>query len=104
MEKDTQKLWNLTDALNDDQQHAPRVVLLKKDAEIFTGKKATYLLVVSYRTACSISQGERKANIRTKTKEQLQKQSPAPRMASEFSIHELSCALKQLKKNFKKYF
>ena len=32
-----------------------------------------------------------------KTKEQLQKQSPTPSMTSEFSIHELKCAIRQLK-------
>ena len=40
MEKDTQKLLNLTKALNDDQQHAPRAVLLKEGTQIFTGKNA----------------------------------------------------------------
>ena len=40
---------------------------------------------------------EKKADIRMKTKEQLQKQSPTPTMATEFSIHELNCAIRQLK-------
>ena len=48
MEKDTQKLWNLTKALNDDQQHAPRAVLSKEGTQIFTGKKAAYLLADSF--------------------------------------------------------
>ena len=60
MEKDTQKLWNLTKALNDDQQHVPRAALLKEGTQIFTGKKAAYLLAVSERKAYLISQGRNK--------------------------------------------
>ena len=102
MEKDTQKLWNLTKALNDDQQHAQRAVLLKEGTQIFTGKKATYLLADSFRedSLLDISRANR-ANIRIKTKEQLQKQFPTPSMTSEFSIHELNCAIRQLKKTKK---
>ena len=98
MEKDTQKLWNLTKALNDDQQHAPRAALLKEGTQIFTGKKAAYLLADSVReeSLLDISR-EKQADIRMKTKEQLQKQSPTPSMTSEFSIHELNCAIRQLK-------
>ena len=48
-EKDTQELWNLTKALNDDQQHAPRAVLLREGTQVFTGKKAAYLLADSFR-------------------------------------------------------
>ena len=102
MEKDTQKLWNLTKALNDDQQHAPRAALLKEGTQIFTGKKAAYLLADSFRedSLLDISR-EKQADIRMKTKEQLQKQSPTPSMTSEFSSHELNCAIRQLKKNKK---
>ena len=98
MEKNTQKLWNLTKALNDDQQHAPRAVLLKEGTQTFTGKKAAYLLADSFReeSLLDISR-EKQADIRMKTKEQLQKQSPTPSMTSEFSIHELNCAIRQLK-------
>ena len=98
MEKDTQKLWNLTKALNDDQQHAPRAVLLMEGTQIFTGKKAAYLLADSFRedSLLDISR-EKQADIRMKTKEQLQKQSPTPSMTSEFSICELNCAIRQLK-------
>ena len=79
MEKDTQKLWNLTKALNDDQQHAPRAVLLKEDTQIFTGKKAAYLLADSFQedSLLDISR-EKQVGIRMKTQEQLQKQSPTP--------------------------
>ena len=98
MKKDTQKLWNLTKALNDDQQHAPRAALLKEGTQIFTGKKAAYLLADSFRedSLLDISR-EKQADIRMKTKKQLQKQSPSPSMTSEFSIHELNCAIRQLK-------
>ena len=98
-EKDTQKLWNLTKALNDDQQHASRAALLKEVTQIFTGKKAAYLLADSFReeSLLDISR-EKQADIRMKTKKQVQKQSPAPSMTSEFSIHELNCAIRQLKK------
>ena len=98
MKKDTQKLWNLTKALNDDKQHAPRAALLKEGTQIFTGKKAAYLLADSFRedSLLDISR-EKQAEIRMKTKEQLQKQSPTPSMTSEFSIYELNCATRQLK-------
>ena len=103
MEKDTQKLWNLTKALNDDQQHAPRAALLKEGTQIFTAKKAAYLLADSFRenSLLYISR-EKQEDIRMKTKEQLQKQSPTPSMISEFSIDELNCAIRQLKKKKKK--
>ena len=49
MEKDTQ-FWNLTEALNDDQQHVPRAALLKDGTQIFTDKKAAaFLLADRYR-------------------------------------------------------
>ena len=98
MEKDTRKLWNLTKALNGDQQHAPRAILLKEGTQIFTGKKAAYLLADSSRedSLLDISR-EKQADIRIKTKEQLQKQSATPIMTSEFSIHELNCATRQPK-------
>ena len=98
MEKDTQKLWNLTKALSDNQQHDPRAVLLKEGTQIFMGKKAAYLLADSFRedSLLDISR-EKQADIRMKTKEQLQKQSPTPSMTSEFSIHELNCTIGQLK-------
>ena len=60
MKKDTQKLWNLTKALNDDKQHASRAVLLTKGTWIFTGKKAAYYLEVFERTAFLIAQGRNK--------------------------------------------
>ena len=60
-------------------------------------KKEAYLLAVFERTACIVSQGRKIAGIRMKTKEQLQKQSPMPSMASEVSIHELNCAIRQQK-------
>ena len=102
MERDTQKLWNRTKALNDNQQHAPRTVLLKESTHIFTGKKAAYLLADSFRedSLLDISR-EKQADIRMKTKEQLQKQSPVPSMTFEFYIHELNCAIRQLKKRGK---
>ena len=98
MERDTQKLWNLTKALNDDQQHSPRAALLKEGTQIFTGKKAAYLLADSFweDSLLDISR-EKQTDIRMTTKEQLQKQSPTPSMTSEFSIHELNCAIRQLK-------
>ena len=97
MEKDTQKLWNLTKALNDDQQDAPRAVLLKEGVQIFTGKKAAYLLADSFRedSLLDISR-EKQPDIRMKTKEQLQKQFPTPSVTSKFSIHELNCIIRQL--------
>ena len=49
MAKDTQKLWNLTKAPNDDQQHAPRAVRLKEGTQIITGKKVAYLLADIFR-------------------------------------------------------
>ena len=66
--------------------------------QIFTGKKAAYLLADSFRedSLLDISR-EKQADTRMKTKEQLQKQSPTPSMTSEFSIHELNCAIRQLK-------
>ena len=74
MEKDTQKLWNLTKGLN------------------------AYLLADSFREdrLFDISR-EKQVDIRMKTKEQLQKQFPTPSMTSDFSIHELNCAIRQLK-------
>ena len=85
-------------ALNGDQQHAPRTALLKEGTQIFTGKKTAYLLADSFRedSLLGISR-EKQADIRMKTKEQLQKQSPTPSMTSEFSIHELNCTIRQLK-------
>ena len=86
-------------ALNDDRQHAPRAVLLKEGTQIFTGKKAEKLLEDNFRedSLLDISR-EKQADIRMKTKEQLQKPPPIPSMTSEFSIHELNCAIRQLKK------
>ena len=98
MEKDIQKLRNLTKALDDDQQRAPREVLLKEGTQIFTGKKAAYLLADSFRenSLLDISR-EKQADIRMKTKEQLHKQSPTTSMTSVFSIHELNCSIRQPK-------
>ena len=71
---------------------------MKEGTQIFTGKKAAYLLADSFRedSLLDISR-EKQADIRMKTKEQLQKQSPTPSMTSEFSINELNCAIRQLK-------
>ena len=64
MEKDTQKLWNLTKAMNDDQQHAPRANLLKEGTQIFTGKKAACLLADSFREGSLLdSSREKQADI-----------------------------------------
>ena len=103
MQKDTKMFWNLTKALNDDRLRSSRAVLLKEGTQIFTEKKAAYLLVGSFRgdSLFDISR-EKQTNIRMKTKEQLQKYSQTPSMASEFSIHELNCVIRQLKKNKKK--
>ena len=72
MEKDTQKLWNLTKSLNDHQQHVPRTVLLKEGTPIFMGKKTAYLLADSFGedSVHDISR-EKQADIGMKTKEQL---------------------------------
>ena len=81
MEKDTQKLWNLTKALNDDQQHAPGGVLLKKGTQFFTGKKAAYLLADSFQENILLDISmDKQADIRMK----------------KFSIHELNFAIRQL--------
>ena len=73
MENDTQKLWNLTKALNDDQEHAARAVLWEEGTQIFTDKKAAYLLADSFRedSLLDISR-EKQADIRMETNEQLQ--------------------------------
>ena len=65
--------------------------------QIFTSKKAAYLLADNFQedSLLDISR-EKQADIRMKTNEQLQKQSPTPSMTSEFSIHELNCAIRQL--------
>ena len=60
--------------------------------------RAAYLLVED--SLLDISR-KKQADKGMKTTEQLQKQSPTPSMTSEFSIHELNCAIRQLKKQNK---
>ena len=62
------------------------------------GKRAAHLLADSFwEDSLLYISREKQADIRMKTKEQLQKQSPASSMASEFSIHKLNCTIRHLK-------
>ena len=98
MEKDTQKLWNLTKTLNDDQCHAPRAALLKEKDHLYTGRKAAALLADKFQQDSFLDvPREKTTNIRMKTKDELRKQTPTPSMTSKLTIQELNCAIRQLK-------
>ena len=65
-------------------------------------RQPTCLQTVSERTAYLISQGRNKQTSEWRSRKNHRNNLQPPDMASEFSIHELNCAIRQLKKKKKK--
>jgi ribonuclease HI len=99
LEKDTGKLWKLTKSLNDDHQHTPRATLLKEEGNLYTGKKAAFLLAENFSedSLLDVPQDQTR-DIRQRTKEALRKSTPSESMTADFTIDELNHSIRQLKK------
>uniref|UniRef100_A0A0B7BQ42 Endonuclease/exonuclease/phosphatase domain-containing protein n=2 Tax=Arion vulgaris TaxID=1028688 RepID=A0A0B7BQ42_9EUPU len=96
MEKDTQKLWRLTKALNDDNPSRGKTVL-QQGEQLLTGKRAATLMAQCYKqeSSCSISQEQGK-EVRSEINATFKKATSEPCMEVDITLTELQRALKKL--------
>ena len=98
MEKDSNKLWNLTKTLNEDTNSKHSRTVLEEEGEYHTGKMAANILADFYQEETSINMPRTRAQeVRHEIREQTRQQNPTDAMVSELTVSELSTALKNLK-------
>ena len=96
LDKDGQKLWKLTKAMNDeDTRHLP--IMIEQNQEMVSGPRAANCLIDTYEEASSIEvPEERKNEIRTEIKGHEANPNPPDYMNSLFNLREMEDALNTL--------
>ena len=99
LENSTGKLWKLTKALNDDVTTTYRATVLEDDDEFHTGKRAANLLASVFEEESKIKvPTQRKREVGHELREKTRQQAnPTPPMTSDFTMADLSDAIKRLK-------
>ena len=99
MERDGDKIWKLTNSLNDDLQDSYKPTVLKNDnEEILTGKKAADKLAEHFKEISNLKIPREKANeTRQQIKHESRNQQPNECMTANFTMQELNKAIHKLK-------
>ena len=97
LDKDGQKSWKLTKAMNDEDTKQISIVI-ERGQEMVTGRRSTNCFIDSYEEVSSIQvPDERKREIHKEIKEHQVQPNPPDYMNTPFNAHELEDALKDLK-------
>ena len=99
LEKDTTKLWHLTNLLNDDNHQQKKTVLLV-DGKPVTGKAAANVFAKAYEAESRVNlPQDRVRDVRQETKTHTNhREEMSPYMTDSLTMQELQAALKKLKK------
>ncbi|BFY98463.1 hypothetical protein BsWGS_01503 [Bradybaena similaris] len=99
MEKDTNKLWNLIKAINEDTTDNRQKIVIKEAEKHYTGKDAANLLADYYSNECNTTIPKPHAQkVNRDIKNKLKHQNPTPSMMTPFTMEELHRATIKLKK------
>ncbi|BFZ17227.1 hypothetical protein BsWGS_20266 [Bradybaena similaris] len=99
MEKDTNKLWNLIKAINEDTTDNRQKIVIKEAEKQYTGKNAANLLADYYSNECNTTIPKPHAQkVNRDIKDKFKHQNPTPSMTTPFTMEELHRATTKLKK------
>lgn len=95
LDRDGNKLWKLTKAINDENTRAAPITI-SQDQELLTGRKAANLFIDSYEEVSNITvPQERKARVQ-KERRTHREEEPEEHMNKPFNLQELADAMKAL--------
>ena len=97
LDRDGNKLWKLTKAMNNEDTRSTPVTI-EKDQELVTGREAANCFIDSYEQVSNITvPEEKKQQLREEMKDHQEAQDPPDYMSKPFNMKELEDALKTLK-------
>ena len=98
MEKNTSKVWNLANDLNEDTTAGHSETVIEENGAHYTGTQAANILADFYKDESKATLPRARVQdleVSNKIREKLKRQNPAPSMLSAFSITELNAAIKK---------